>query len=132
MAEYGASLRLQSFFYGENKNVANDLYNEKTKINGPEFKATFDALDTMVKDGVYPKDILSKTYDQAQQELGTGKAAMIFDGPWLCATMQKAYPSVNLGFFILPDTKGNVTMTTSVNEAVALNASYKNKQQAWI
>lgn len=123
------SYGLQSFLYGTNKNIASDLYDGKTKINGPEFNALYTALDQMVKAGVYPKNILSTTYDQAVQLVGEGKAAMMFDGPWLCATMATKYPDTELGFFVVPDTNGNAYMTSSVNQALGLNAAYKDRQK---
>ncbi len=120
---------MQSFLYGANKNIAADLYDGKTKINGPEFGSLYSALDQMVKAGVYPKNILSTTYDQAQQLIGEGKAAMIFDGPWLCATIASKYPETELGFFEVPDANGNIYMTSSVNQALALNTAYKDQKK---
>ena len=115
---------LQSFLYGANPNVAADLYNGKTQINGPEFTALFTALETMYKRGAYAKDILSTTYEQAQQLIGEGKAAMIIDGPWICPAVADKYKA-DLGFFVMPDVQGKVTMTTSVNSEFGLNAMSK-------
>lgn len=123
-----ATWGMQSFLFGANKNIAADLYDGKAKINGPEFTSLYKALETMVKAGVYPKNILSTTYEQAQQLLGEGKAAMIFDGPWLPAGVADKYKT-DLGFFQMPDANGNVTMTSSVNSACALNSDYADQQK---
>ncbi|MFC5402549.1 ABC transporter substrate-binding protein [Cohnella soli] len=124
----GTWISFSSFLYGMNKNIAQDLYDGKTKINGPEFKALFNAYEQMVQKGYLSKSILSTTNDLAIQELAEGKAAMGFNGPWVNSVVADKYKT-DLGFFPIPDDKGNNFMTTSTNQSLSLNANYPNRQR---
>ncbi|OCT14713.1 hypothetical protein A8709_11055 [Paenibacillus pectinilyticus] len=124
----GTWISLASFVYGANKNVAKDLYDSKTKVNGPEFKALFDGFTQMVQKGYLSKSVLSTGYDTAVQQVGEGKAAMMFNGPWMNSVVADKY-KVDLGFFPLPDPQGNDFVTTATNASLSLNAKYPNKQR---
>jgi raffinose/stachyose/melibiose transport system substrate-binding protein len=62
------------------------------------------------------------------QQIGTGKAAMMFNGPWVNSQVADKY-QLDLGFFPLPDEKGNNFITTATNASLSLNAEYKDKQR---
>lgn len=124
----GTWISLASFVYGVNKNVAKDLYDGKTKVDGPEFKALFDGYTQMVEKGYLSKSVMSTGYDTAVQQVGEGKAAMMFNGPWMNSVVADKY-KVDLGFFPLPDTQGNDFVTTATNASLSLNAKYPNRQR---
>jgi len=124
----GTWISMASFVYGANKNVAKDLFDGKTKINGPEFTALFSGFEEMVKKGYLSKSVLSTGYDTAVQQVGEGKAAMIFNGPWINSVVADKY-NVDLGFFPIPDPQGNNFVTTATNASLSLNAQYPNKQR---
>jgi raffinose/stachyose/melibiose transport system substrate-binding protein len=124
----GTWISMASFVYGANANVAKDLFDGKTKMNGPEFQALFTGFEKMVKSGYLSKSVMTTTYDTALQQIGTGKAAMMFNGPWVNSQVADKY-QLDLGFFPLPDEKGNNFITTATNASLSLNAEYKDKQR---
>lgn len=124
----GTWISMASFVYGANPNIAKDLYEDKTKINGPEFTALFTAFEKMVQQGYLSKSALSTGYDTAVQQVGEGKAAMMFNGPWINSVVADKY-NVDLGFFPLPDDKGNSFVTTATNASLSLNALYPDKER---
>lgn len=124
----GTWISMASFVYGANPNIDKDLYEGNTKINGPEFSALFTAFEQMVEKGYLSKSALSTGYDTAVQQVGEGKAAMMFNGPWLNSVVADKY-NVDLGFFPMPDDKGNSFVTTATNASLSLNAQYPNKQR---
>lgn len=124
----GTWISLASFVYGANANVAKDLFDGKTKVDGPEFKALFDGFKEMVDKGILSKSVLSTGYDTAVQQVGEGKAAMMFNGPWMNSVVADKY-KVDLGFFPMPDSQGNNYVTTATNASLSLNAKYPNRQR---
>lgn len=124
----GTWISMASFVYGVNPNIDKDLYEGKTKINGPEFTALFTAFEKMVQNNYLTKSALSTGYDTAVQQVGEGKAAMMFNGPWINSVVADKY-NVDLGFFPMPDDNGNSFVTTATNASLSLNALYPDKQR---
>lgn len=124
----GTWISMASFVYGVNPNIAKDLHEGKTSINGPEFTALFTAFEQMVQKGYLAKSALSTGYDTAVQQVGEGEAAMMFNGPWINSVVADKY-NVDLGFFPMPDNEGNAVITTATNASLSLNANYPNRQR---
>lgn len=117
-----------TFLYANNPNFAYDLFDGKAKVNGPEFISFLTSLQTMVEKGYFSKNALSTTFDQAAQELGTGKAAMMFMVPGIVGVETDKYKT-ELGFFVMPDENGNTVLTGGVNRVVSINSQYKDTKK---
>ncbi|CAK4852196.1 unnamed protein product [Aphanomyces euteiches] len=120
---------MPSFLFGSNPNWGFDLYDGKTKINSPEMVAAFTSFEQLVQKGFYSKGALSTTYDQAQLELSSGKAAMMMIGTWLPSDFMSKFKT-ELGFFPIPDDKGHVIVDSSTVTFLSVNAAYKEKKRA--
>lgn len=125
----GTFLAFASFAYGADNKIALDIYNGKEKFNGSVFKTMLDAIQTLVTKGYFAENIMSTDTDQAYQMVGTGKAAMMFNGPWCVATLATKY-NCDTGFFELPDANGYNCASASINSALSINSQTDDKQRA--
>lgn len=57
-------------------------YNTGGKWNSPEYKAAFDAVTGLYKDGIFGKDTLDLDYGRAVELFQQGKAVMFIQGSW--------------------------------------------------
>lgn len=72
----------------------------------PEFVDQYKQLELWAKNGYLNKDLTTATYDQQQQALVDGKAAMIIQGSFVEPELVKKNPNVEIGFFALPNKDG--------------------------
>ncbi|MDG0790934.1 extracellular solute-binding protein [Cohnella ginsengisoli] len=70
----------------------------------PELKKVFERQYDLKKKGYYNKDLLAGTYENQQEALATGTAAMAFQADWMLPEISKRFADkVNdIGFFPLP------------------------------
>lgn len=70
----------------------------------PEMKKVFERQYELKTKGYYNKDILAGTYENQQEALATGTAAMAFQADWMLPEISKRFGDKvdNIGFFPLP------------------------------
>lgn len=125
----GVILSFASFVYGQDKYIGKNIYEGKTKFNGPEFRSALDAMTSLIQKGYISKRCMSSTADQAMQIIGENKAAMMFNGPWCVSTVKDRYHT-DLGFFEIPDEKGYNCSSAMANSVVSINAGTTQKERA--
>lgn len=98
------------------------LEKNQLKLNGiPALKELFNKQKQIIELGLYQDNVMAGTYDEMQNMLGEGKAAMAFslDGivPQMEKKFGKEFVTNKLGFFPFPsDTDPGVAMVTLPNQ----------------
>lgn len=78
------------------------LKNELTFPEAPGFVEVLTEFKSFFDDGLVNENHLSADYDSAQEAIGTGKAAMVFQGEWFASLIKERYPDTKLGSWIIP------------------------------
>ncbi len=78
------------------------LKNELTFPEAPGFVEVLTEFKSYFDEGLVNENHLSADYDSVQEAIGTGKAAMVFQGEWFPALVKDRYPDVKLGSWIIP------------------------------
>jgi raffinose/stachyose/melibiose transport system substrate-binding protein len=94
---------------GVQKLIANTLrFNEI-----PEMKHVYELQYELKEKGYYNKDLLAGTYENQQEALANGTAAMAFQADWMLPEVSKRFPDkVNsIGFFPLPSASDEGTVS---------------------
>ncbi|EFL04212.1 extracellular solute-binding protein, family 1, partial [Streptomyces sp. SPB78] len=63
---------------------------ELSKLDSPEAVRALTFLDTLVKEGAAPKDVLSWTQANVQEQFANGSLGMMVNGPWQLPQLKKA------------------------------------------
>ncbi|EFG64186.1 extracellular sugar-binding protein [Streptomyces sp. SPB074] len=63
---------------------------ELSKLDSPEGVKALSFLDALVKDGSAPKDVLSWTQANVQEQFANGSLGMMVNGPWQLPQLKKA------------------------------------------
>lgn len=70
-------------------------YNQGGKWNGPEFKAAFDGIVSLYKDGVFSRDTLDLDYGRAVELFQRGQAVAFIQGTWESGILSAPYRKAN-------------------------------------
>lgn len=73
----------------------NVRYNKGGKFDSPEFKAGFDAIVGLYKDGIFGKDTLDLDYGRSVELFQQGKAVMFLQGTWEMGTLSAPFRKAN-------------------------------------
>lgn len=97
------------FLYGEGSDLV-DVENKKITINSPEGVKGVQAAVDLIKSGAAPKPDTTEGYNNMQAGMGSGKIAMIVNGPWAVADILKGKAfkddKDNLGIAPIPGGEG--------------------------
>lgn len=79
------------------------LRNNKLKhADVPEFVEVLNTYMTFYDKGYVNKDHMSATYDDSQDAVGKGEAAMMLNGEWVVSGIQTLHPDAEIGAFAIP------------------------------
>ncbi|HET6485934.1 MAG TPA: extracellular solute-binding protein, partial [Spirochaetia bacterium] len=105
-----------------------------SKWNDPAFVQAAKYLLQLRDAGAYPDNFNAMDYNEAVQLFKDGKAGMWFNGTWELASLLKAIPDKDLGFFNFPDIPGGKGTAKSFllnkDEGYAISSNAKNKDGA--
>lgn len=76
--------------------------NEIKHADVPEFVEVLEDYMVLYERGYVNEDHMSATYDESQDAVGKGEAAMILNGEWVVSGIQSLHPDVEIGAFALP------------------------------
>lgn len=95
--------------------VFNDASARKIPFNSPEFIKAAQKYQEWAKKGYFGDKPLGEAYNDSQQLMATGKAAMHITGSWMCAQYaNKEFTDQTIGFFAFPEMKGGKGAITDV------------------
>lgn len=118
----GIVIAFASFIYGQNEDMASQLWDGKANFNGPEFKDVFNAIQELYDKGYIDPGIMSTTYAQATDQLYAGEIGMMFNSTILT--------DGDIGFLNIPDAQGKTYMTTGTNSMLSINSECENQEAA--
>ena len=118
------------FIFENSTNFIMDVYNGKSKFDGPEYKVAFGKFQELVQKGYFNKNLLSIGWDQSRVELGTGKAAILLQGNFLPGMMKTEYKDTEIGYFPIPDDNGKTVLSVGTNLLMGVNSKSKNIDKA--
>lgn len=117
--------------YSKNINFDKDMYDEKMKFNGPEWKKVMDMYMELNKKGYFNEGQLSTTYDQSLALFAQGKTAMTIMGTWAIKPIKDLNKDIKIGLFILPASDdGNNWASAAVGGMLAVSSESKYKAEA--
>lgn len=90
------------------------------------FVEQYKALEDWVAKSYINKDALTATYDQQQQALADGKAALVIHGGFFVTELLKKDPKAEIGFFPLPTKDGKTAVALSGTDQFYISAKSKN------
>lgn len=70
-------------------------YNQGAKWNGPEFKAAFDSIVSLYKDGIFGRDTLDLDYGRSVELFQRGQAVAFIQGTWESGVLSAPYREAN-------------------------------------
>lgn len=83
--------------------VFDDLKSNKLKhADVPEFVKVLEEYKFLYDNGYVNEDHMSSTYDESQDAVGKGEAAMMLNGEWVVSGIQSLHPNTDIGAFALP------------------------------
>lgn len=113
----------------ENKGFDEAFNNGEVTMDG-NWNYILEKWAVMVEEGYITPEMLGISYDQAQDEFATGKAAMWESGPWAAGSLHEKNPDGNFGMFPIPGfNKGTGWLVGGPGTAYAVNADTKVKEQ---
>ncbi|WP_246079716.1 ABC transporter substrate-binding protein [Paenibacillus piri] len=98
----------------------------------PELKKVFERHYELKTKGYFNSDLLSGTYENQQEALTTGKAAMVFQADWMMPIIAQRFPDKvkDIGFFPLPSDKGPGTISLYPPKQLLVTKTSKNADAA--
>lgn len=130
---------LHAFMYMADRSAGAKLYQDakagKARFDDPAFVKAFGMLDTLVKKGYFPPDVLNLTWGDSIQLMMQDKAAMMAMGNWLYTALTDenkvdfdkwdlfTYPAVEGG-------KGDSKSIMGAADGYCINKSCKNPEAA--
>lgn len=96
----------------------------------PEFVEQYNQLELWVKNGYINKDLATATYDQQQQALVDGKAALIIQGSFVEPELYKKKEDAEIGFFPLPNKDGSQKIALGGATPVFIAKNSKHPEEA--
>lgn len=96
----------------------------------PEYQNHYKAVELWAKEGYIGERALTTTYEQSQELLGTGKAAMLIQGSWVTSSLLSTYPDMHLGYFPLPSASGKVSIPVGTSNAAHIDKASKVIEEA--
>lgn len=121
---------LFSSYFADNQKAMYDLQEGIIKWNDPTIKSILQDIQNMRKDNFFIKGAEGTTYENSIALFAQGKAAMLNTGTWSIGFMKSQAPDIELGFFLLPDSKGNIVMSNDVGTAICISAGTKHPAEA--
>jgi raffinose/stachyose/melibiose transport system substrate-binding protein len=112
-----------------------EVFNGTQQLVGPETRSALDKFTQLTNNGLFNKSALSIDWPQTQIEFASGKAAMIYQGPWMAQVAEetfkdKGFEPFEVGFFPLSDENGKVIMGVGPDHSVSINAKTEHPQEA--
>ena len=115
--------------------VFNDASARKSRFDSAEFVKAAQKYQEWAKKGYFGDKPLGEAYNDSQQLVATGKAAMHITGSWMCAQYSnKEFTDQTIGFYAFPEMKGGKGKITDVmgmpDIAFAATKAAANKKDA--
>ena len=89
--------------YPEDEQIYNDLLTNKKKFTDvPEFEAILTDFLGLYEAGYVNENHLSAKYEQAQEAVAKGEAAMLLCGEWSVTDIHAKWPDTEMGSFVIP------------------------------
>lgn len=116
-------------------NVFNDASARKSRFDSDGFIKAAQKYQEWAKKGYFGDKPLGEAYNDSQQLMATGKAAMHITGSWMCAQYSnKEFTDQTIGFYAFPELKGGKGKITDVmgmpDIAFAVTKAAANKKDA--
>lgn len=96
----------------------------------PSFVEQYKLVEDWVKKGYINKDLGTANYDQSQQALVDGKAAMVVQGSWFEAEVLKKKADAPIGWFPFPNQNGTQKIPVSGPNTVFIAKNSKHAEAA--
>ncbi len=108
----------------KNQNWIAQRYAGKVHFSDADFAAGMKQLVELFTKGYVEQSFMSTTEAQCPSILVSGKAAMLYSGPFEIQQIMSADPGLELGWFPVPDAKGKINLTGgSTKDGWALSAT---------
>ena len=120
-------------FYTMGGKVTDDAITTATGyVNGPESVAAFTMMKNLYDKGCMSPNLLGGGI-ATDAGSGSGKYAMIIDGPWMTDIYKSNYPNFNYGYALVPAGANGSSSVVGGEDIVILDGS-KNKEAAekWV
>lgn len=111
-----------------------DVYNGQKSLDGPELKAAFEKMQTLVDKNYFGKDTLSNGWDVQRKSFEEGKAGMLIHGSYVAGlvnTEMVEQGGMETGFFAMPaERKEDTFLPAVVGSLTAINADTEHPEAA--
>lgn len=74
------------------------IINGTDKWNNPDYKKFYQMIEKMTEADMFPENMVTMGYDEAQQMFASGQAAMFDSGAWDTAQFEQSEFAENIGF----------------------------------
>jgi raffinose/stachyose/melibiose transport system substrate-binding protein len=118
--------------YSTNQSFDANMFAGTATFDNSPWKQMMQDYLSLQQQGYFNSGGLGTTYQQTQDLITTGKAAMVVNGNWILAPLEQADPSLKLGMFPLPYNKAGEKpwVSASVGEEMGISASSKHIAEA--
>lgn len=121
-----------AFLYANDKELLVNITRGTKKITeSPEFTDLFTKIEELFKKEYLPKNTLSIGVDQVNNDFGNGKCAMTLYYYAFPGTINgnPEFKDVEIGFFPIPNDKGDAFATFTVDQLISVNSASKYIEQ---
>jgi len=118
--------------YSSNPTFDADMFAGKSTFANSQWVQMMQDYLSLNQGGYFNSGGLGTTYQQTQDLITSGKAAMVVQGNWILAPLKQADPSLQLGMFPLPYNKAGQKpwVAAAVGEEMGVSSKTKHAEEA--
>jgi raffinose/stachyose/melibiose transport system substrate-binding protein len=118
--------------YSTDQTFDADMFAGKATFDSSPWKQMMQDYLSLNQQGFFNSGPLGTTYQQTQDLITTGKAAMVVNGNWILAPLEQADSSLQLGMFPLPYNQAGQKpwVAAAVGEEMGISATSKHIAEA--
>lgn len=120
---------LLSSYYDNDPYILQKLESGEVKWTDAGVTAAYTDLQNMGASGFFQKGAEGTSYEASLALFAQGRTAMLNTGSWSIGGIKEQMPDMNMGFFILPNTKDQYVLVQDVAQSLAINSN-STKQEA--
>jgi raffinose/stachyose/melibiose transport system substrate-binding protein len=121
---------LFSSYNPDNPRILIDIQDGRVKWTAPNVRAVFEDLQKMNREGFFINGANGTSYEPSLALFAQGRAAMLNTGSWSIGGLLEEDASLELGFFVLPNSRDEQVMSTDLGQLLAINTGSPRQEQA--
>jgi ABC-type glycerol-3-phosphate transport system substrate-binding protein len=121
---------LLSAYNPDNVEILLDLQEGRAKWTDPNVKAAFEDIQKMSREGFFIKSAEGTNYEPSLALFAQERAAMLNTGSWSIGGILEENSDLEIGFFVLPNSRDELVMSTDLGHLISINTGTKHPEES--